>query len=292
MRVLVLTLAVVAASHAVAQTPDFALRIDMRLHQTSTTGGNTRLRWYDPMGRHSTVGFGLNLEPGYYVLVTERLQRVRGDIDQESIDEAYVENPGQWRLGRQYLPFGGRGIVREAALAARLDAGFRKAGLPIVLTGFDNGADKLRGVLVRIGGRTGISAAVGSHMAAASTSMGAFRSPEDSPGPKRGYRLVGAIDTTVPWGPVFIRGEYVALRRPNQETFDKALDLTDISLTYQTDEGSVTTSFAWARNWTEKSDFYRIENELKLTKNLSLRSFVRFNRGQWRDFSAGIRVRI
>lgn len=276
-----------------SQTPDFSLRIDLRLHYTTESGGGAKLRWYDPMGRHSVVGFGLNLEPGYYLLVTERLQKVAGDIDREQIDEAYVEDPGRWRLGRQYLPFGDRTILREAALAARFDQDFTRNRIPVTVAAFDNGKNLLRGVLVRVGSPdVGLSASVGEHLGAASTSLGPFRSPESSPGPGRGYRVAGGAHISRPWGPARVTGEYVGFRRPHDLAQDRSEDLTDLRFTYTTPDGLAQTTIGWARVWRERNDFYRVEGQLKLTKNLDLRSFVRFNRGEWKDFSIGIRVRI
>ncbi len=280
-----------AACSASAQTPDLALKLDLNLAYTQSSGGKTRFRWYDPMGRHSTVGVGMNLEPGYYILVTERLGRIDSDADREQIDEAYLEDPGVWRMGRQYLPFGSRNMIREAALAARLDTALFTKAIPVKAAIFDNGAKSLRGAMLRLGGNVGLTLAHGEHIGAASTSLGQIRDPQDAPGKGAGYRIAAGMDVTKQVGPSLLLLEVVALRRP-QRAGDRSEDFSDLGLRLNSQDGEVKTTIAWTRAWRTRDDFYRVESEYKITKNLALKGFLRFQRGTWRDIAIGLRVRM
>ena len=119
MRRLLALAAAMAGASALAQIPDVTIKVDAGLTYRSVRNGETTLRWYDGFGKHSTVGLLFWLEPGWRVYVSERLQRIEGDGDNEQLDEYYVEDPGIWRLGKQYLPFGRGLLLRESARAAR-----------------------------------------------------------------------------------------------------------------------------------------------------------------------------
>jgi hypothetical protein len=280
-----------AAAIANAQTPDLALKLDLNLSYTQSSGGKTRFRWYDPMGRHSTVGVGMNLEPGYYILVTERLGRIDSDADREQIDEAYLEDPGVWRIGRQYLPFGAKNMVREAALGARLDTYLFTHKLPVKAAIFDNGAQSLRGAMVRFGSSLGLTLAYGEHIGAASTSFGQIHDPQDAPGKGAGYRVAAAFDATKQVGSSLVVFEAVSLRRP-QRGGDRSEDFSDLSVRLNSLDQEIKTTFAWTRAWKTRDDFYRVESEYKISKNLTMKGFLRFQRGTWRDISLGLRVRM
>lgn len=275
---------------AFGQAPALILKADVRLSYLNTIGLGSRVRWYDPMGRHSLVGMTMIVEPGYYVRITERLQRIDGDPDRELIDEAFVEDPGNWRVGRQYLPFGTQVVVREAALAARSDRLLTVRKLPVVFALFDNGAGKPRGVVGRIGTWVGVSLAYGEHLCTSGTSLTAFRRPEDSPGAGRGYALVGGFDATRSFGPATVQIEYVGLRR-GAAAGDRSEDATDLRATIRPFQGSTRIVAGWSRTWRAKEDFYRLESEQQLSRNVSLEAFVRFQRSAFTDFAVGTRIR-
>lgn len=288
---LILVSSVAMASMAIAQTPDVVLRVDLNPNYTSTTGSKNRLRWFDPLGRPSTIGVGLILEPGYYVLISERLQKIPGDLDTEQLDEAYIEDPSVWRVGRQYLPFGDKNLIREAALGARYDAIIPGLNVPIRMALFDNGVQKLRGAMARVGDRVGISVASGQHLSAAGTSLGMLRDPQSSPGPGRGYKLVVGADASRNFGRFRLVGEYVGLRRSNSP-LDLSQDITDIRAIFGSLDEQLMLVVGYSREWRDRVDFYRVESDLKVSKNLSLKSFVRFERGVWKDLSVGLRIRL
>lgn len=127
------------SASVLAQSPDVAVRVDANINYIVSTGASNRARWFDATGRHSVVGLGITLEPGYYILLTERMQRIKDDPDRQNLDEAYIEDPGLWRVGRQYLPFGSGRIFRESAFALRGNIDVIK-GAPVSVAACDNGA--------------------------------------------------------------------------------------------------------------------------------------------------------
>lgn len=276
---------------SLAQTPNMAIKVDVTAWYQSITGGSTKLRWYDRMGRHSTIGIGMNLEPGYYVLVTERLETIRGDSDRDQIDEAYIEDPGSWRLGRQYVPFGQRNLIHEAAIGARVEIPPTIRDVPASIAVCDNGRGRSRGFVARIGSRLGISAAVGENFGATATSLNQIRTPETSPGKGRGFRVIVGADISQRLGPAVVDLEYVALRRGHTAA-DLRDDITDLRATIRGFDAKLRLTGAWTRSWKLRQDFYRVESELSITKNVSAKTFFRFRGGQWSDLGMGVRVRL
>jgi hypothetical protein len=277
-------------SAAIGQTPDLVIKADVSLNDISRTRSGSKVRWYDPMGRHSIVGVRLTLEPGYYVLVTERLQRIENDADREFLDEAYVEDPGSWRLGRQYLPFGSKVLVRESALAARFDRQFTLRGLPVVVAACDNGNALQRGVVARIGSSVGASVAYGQHFGVSGTCFTPFRRPEASPGPGKGYALLVGLDASRNFGALGVEAEYVGMRR-GATSGDKSEDATDLRFNIRGFEGKSRFVGAWTRVWRRRADFFRVENELQVSRNIYLKSFLRIGRGSFSDIGVGVRIK-
>lgn len=282
---------ILLVSIASAQVPNVAIRLDLFPSYLSEEGGKNRLRWYDQMARASTVGLGFNLEPGYYVLVTERLQRITGDKDREQLDELYVEDPGVWRVGRQYMPFGAQNLVRQSSIAIRTSQlPFLQKRVPIQLAYVNDGGKLARGVVGRLGSRhVGVSLAWGDHFLLSSTNLAHLGDFENRPAGRKGYRLMGGLDLTRTWGRAAVAVELVALRR-GESDFDPSKDLSDVSLTTRASEDSKFTT-GWTRDYRTGRDFYRFETELQTTRNVALRSFVRFERGTWKDLAVGVRIR-
>lgn len=273
---------------SVAQTPDVRIRTDLRLHYRSQTGGDSSLRWYDPLGRHSLVSIEFGLEPGFRAFISERLQKIPGNADNEQLDEYYVEDPGLWRVGKQFLPFGKQKILREAAKGARGDTNLVFEDLPVSIAICDNGSGRARGVIGRVGGRIGFSAAVGNNFAAQSTSLVQVRHPEDGNGFGRGYRLAVGADFSKRIGSVAIEAEIVGLRN-GQTSADFDTEISDLSATYARSK-DWSFSLGWAREWRRSDDFFRAEGRVQILRNLYLEPLVRFKGSEL--FDAGISVRV
>jgi len=272
-----------------AQNPNVSFRVDLTPTYISSNGSDNRVRWYDALGRFSTVGFGINLETGHYVLVTERMARIKNDRDREQLDELYVEDPGLWRVGRQYLPFGAQGIYREAGNAIRIDSERFAKRLVASVAVVDNGPGRTRGVLGRVGlPQAGVSIAFGERFGQSSTSFAVVREV-DRPLPGIGSRVMIGADARIPAGANSIVMEHVLLRRGNSVK-DISRDITDVRIQSQ-QNAVVKFAVGWSRDWADKSDFYRIESESVILKNVSLKSLVRFEGGTWKDLSIGARIR-
>lgn len=290
MRRIAFVAAVAAAVPAASQFPDAQIKLDLRPTYLSSAGGRTTFRWYDPMGRHSTVGLVLLLEPGFRFFVSQRIQRIDGDPDQDQLDEIYLEDPGNWKIGRAYLPFGQRNIFRESVMGAQADTQLVLAALPLSIAVCDGGKGKQRGAVGRIGGRVGVSFAVGNHFGIAGTSLNPIRNAFDAPGAGRGHKVVIGGDYVYGIGPFTVQAEYVAFRH-GETDLDTNEDVSDLRLTFRSAAPRFRLTGAWSREWNSREDFYRIEGEIALTEKVALTPFLRFSGGQWQDFGIGARVR-
>ena len=74
MRTFTTLLAILATSLAVAQIPDVLIKIEPLFHFRTNRNGKTTFHLYDSLGNYGTVGLSFNLEPGFQVLVSQRLQ--------------------------------------------------------------------------------------------------------------------------------------------------------------------------------------------------------------------------
>lgn len=273
-----------------AQFPDVQIKLDLRPTYLSSRGDRTTLRWYDPMGRHSTVGLVMLLEPGYRFFVSQRLERIDGDPDGDQLDELYLENPGNWRIGRQYLPFGQKNILRESVMGASAETQLVIAALPLAIAACDGGKNMQRGAVGRVGERFGVSFAVGNHFGIAGTAQNQVRNAFESPGLGRGHRLALGADYVMGVGQFTFLAEYVALRQ-GETDLDPDEDISDLRLVFRFPYVRARVLGAWSREWNTKRDYYRIEGELPLGDKLTLQPFLRFSGGQWQDFGITARVR-
>jgi hypothetical protein len=291
MRIASVLAAALASAGAIAQTPDLSIQTDLRYTVTAKDDGGAQGRWYDPMGRHSTVGLRLLLEPGLRALVTQRLQKIDGDPDRDLLDEAYVEDPGRWRIGKQYLPFGSGRLLRESAPALRGDGRLAIDALPVQVAVCDAGAGLTRGVTCRAGGALGVSFAAGDHFGVSGTNLTAIRRPEEAPARGGGYRMAAGLDFRRSFGPVTLDAEGLFLRRPHREG-DKPEEVSDLRATFHVLDGRLTLTAAWARAWTARRDVYRMECDLLLREDWWLTGFLRLEGGRVRDLALGARVKL
>ncbi|RYG32945.1 hypothetical protein EON81_19445, partial [bacterium] len=155
-----------------AQIPDVRVKVDLGLTTRITDQGRTTFRFFDPLGRPSIVGLSLYLEPGFRFYLGQRIQTIPGGPN-DTVDELYLEDEGNWRIGRQYLPFGTGKLLAENANAIRADSNLIFEGLPLSFAAFDNGRGYAQGYVVRIGASNlGLSAALGDRIGASGTSIG------------------------------------------------------------------------------------------------------------------------
>lgn len=278
--------AVVSAS---AQLPDVRFRLDASLVYRSPDRGASRLRMVDPFGRPSILALTFLLEPGFQVYAAQRLQQIQNDADRDVMDEYYVEDPGIWRVGRQYLPFGTGRILRESVIAARGDTSLILENLPIAVALCDGGDGMQRGIVGRVGSRLGVSVALGERFGIAGTALNFVRFPEQSPGRRRGWGRALGLDYTKRFGPASVTGEWLALT-DGATAQDKDLTLFDVSMRVApTTFHSLT--LGWTRQTTSRVDFYRIQAEVFATKNVWIEPTLRYRDSRFLEFSLGCRVR-
>lgn len=284
------TLAVLGvAASATAQVPDVRVRVDAALTYRGEGEGPTSLRLYNTQGRYSTVGLTFFLETGFRAYVSQRLERISGDVDNDLLDEYYLEDEGIWRVGKQYLPFGSGQILRESVVAARGETNLIFEGLPVTVAVFDMGRGRQRGYVGRLGSRIGASLAIGHHIGIAGTSLTQIRFPEDAPGRGRGYRLAYGIDGYKVLGTVTLRGEALALR-DGETNLDTDISLIDLSATYAPNRRQAIT-LGFTRGGSGFGDVVRLGASAALDDKVSIEPLVRFRSDHLFDLSVSMRFR-
>ena len=279
-----------SACAACAQVPDVFLRVDLYLHMRSSPMSDTTLRAYDSLGHISTVGLVLTLEPGFQAFIAQRLKKIPNDADDQQLDELYVEDPGYWRAGKQYLPFGRNQLLRESVEAVRLDTRFSGAQIPLTASGCDSGIGLQQGVMGRLGSKIGLNFAGGRHFGISATSLTVVRLPERSPGRGRGYRAVLGLDYAFASGPWMVQCE-VAAFRSGETDLEKSKEVSDLMLSL---EPSIYRSLTlgWSRDWSEKNDMFRIQGKFLLTPGIWVEPIYRLRGGKTFDYGASIRVKM
>lgn len=279
------------SSVASAQTPDVSVKLDVRLAYGAVNGGNGEIRWYDRLGRYSTVGLAFRLEPGLRVVITEKLQRVAGRADDEPLDEYYVQNGMSWRIGRQYVPFGRDTLYREALRAVRFDTAFAVGDYPLTVVACDNGPRRTRGALAHVqAGPFGISVAGGDHFAISPTALSHLRRPEDAPGEGGGYRALYGFDMA------FVRGDWTL--------FGEAIRFRDGHTVADVDRDAYDVGFRWDHGpdhyailgWTQdtagSSGTLRLQGSSPIARHVWVEPMVRFRNGSFHDLCVALRVKL
>ena len=272
-----------------AQIPDVRVKFDLRFVGRADGGRGAKFRFYDVQGLHSIVAFTFRLEPGFRAYVAQRLDRFSHDADSSLVDEAYIEDEGIWRVGKQYLPFGSGRILRESVPAARADTNLVVEGFPISVAACDGGDGYTRGVIGRIGSRIGASFAFGEHFGISGTAFTQFRHPEDSTGRNRGYRQALGIDGERTYRTFTLRGEVVALRSA-ANPIDPNLEIVDFSGSYRFDRESFA-SVGFTAVTAKVPDMLRLAATVRLDPRSSVEPTVRWSQGRVFDVSLAWRIR-
>lgn len=291
MRRLLVLVAIAACAASRAQTPEVAIFLELWPTWFVEKGPTDRIRWYDPHGKYSVIGFHLVLETGNIVRVTQRLERIDNDGDPDSIDEAFVENRGSWRIGKQYLPFGQQNILRETVPAIRYDTELVFDALPISLAVSDNRDGLTRGVVARIGKDIGLSVGFGDHFGIQGSALTQFQRPENAPGRGRGHQRALGLDTAYQWGGGVIEAEWVQLTDGNT-ALDPDRNLTDVRYRFSTKGPEYVVTLGWSRSWDEHMDWYRAFAEIPISDKFVWEPFVRFNGLRWQDLGVTAHIRL
>ncbi|MBX3120278.1 MAG: hypothetical protein KF784_14530 [Fimbriimonadaceae bacterium] len=290
MRRVLIAIALGVTSLAAAQTPDVFVKLDARINYRTIPEGRSTLRWYDSLGNLSTVALTFTLEPGFTVLFSERLQRLPTGGDPEMLDEYYVEDPGYWRFGKQYLPFGQQRLFRESVSAARVNTTLGSDALPLSIAWCDAKGGRQRGLIGRIGTRIGFSFAVGEHFGISPTTLAVMRDMEDAPGKGRGFRQAFALDLGRKIGLLDAKAEFIAFR-DGHHAGDDDLNISDIELSFDPSKYRGIT-FGWTRNWTDNENTLRAQGRFLVTGNAWVEPLIRLKKGQVFDFSVAFHIRL
>lgn len=284
-------IAVIATSFATAQTPETIFAVDARPTFFLGDGRNAQLRWFDAYGRPSTVGIKGRFPDGKRFTVTQRLARHIGDGDPDQADEYFLESPGEWRIGKQLLPFGQKNLIRETALALRLDTDLVFDNAPISFAVVDAGRGRERGIIGRIGESFGLSFAFGEHFAIQDSSLSILRQDLRGFGKARGYQSIYGADTVIFADRFTFDFEVVALRQ-GHTNLDQDDFASDIRATYQLPNGRDRISAGWARQWRDAVDAWRIDGEFVLRDQIVLMPHVRFGSRGLGQFGTTVRFRL
>jgi hypothetical protein len=289
-RLLISAAAAAWAGIAAAQLPDVAVFADLRPTLRFESSEAPVLRWIDQEGRASVVGLRFVLENGSRVKLSQRFQKVPGDPD--SLDEYWISLNDEWQVGKQYLPFGQKGLIRESVVAARFNTSLIIDGLPAEVAAFDGGKGFPRGVCFRLGRQAlGVSAAIGDHIGVQGTSLTPLRNPGQAPGHGRGWKSAFGADGSWARGPLRLSGEIVFLRNGNTSD-DRNEAITDLKASYALPVAGIVADAAWARSWGETRDVIRLGALLPMSDKASLRPLVRFDRNGFRDIAVTCWVRL
>lgn len=282
-----LLLTVLLAGRAAAQVPDFRVRADISLAYNQQRDHDETLRLYSPLGRPSTVALTLFLETGFNVVLSERLQRLPGNVDTDIFDEAFIEDPGIWRVGKQYLPFGTGRLLRESVPAARADTNLIAESAPIEFAVANGGQGRQNGVVLRIGRALGASAAVGENFGLSPTALTVVRRPEDAPDPRRGWKRAFGVDGTRHFGNLTATAEAVSLSggRPDE------LTVFDFEGNYYSNR-YVSVGAGWSSaSGAINGSFLRFFGSVYARRNVTVEPLLRFRNGSFFDASLTLRVR-
>lgn len=289
MRARLLLPVLAAAVAAQGQSPDVVIRVDLLPTYRSEDRHGSSFRFYDPMGRPSTAGLSLILEPGFRLTVTERLEPIENDADEDQIDEYTLEDEGVWKLGKQYLPFARNGLLRESVLAARADTNLVLEGLPIALAACDGGAGRPRGVIGRLGTRIGFSLALGQNFGVSSGSFTAVRRPEDGPGRGHGYGQLLGLDAWRRIGSFVLSAEWIAMLNGSTDQ-DEDRNVADVVLTYEMEKDRWY-KVAWSRDSLQTPNFFRAEGSIPIQHGAWLQPIVKVRGTRVTDVAVTVRVK-
>ncbi len=278
-----------AAVSACAQAPDVFVRADLRANFGGLNGRSPTLRGYDSLGTYGTVGLILHLEPGLRAYVAQRLDRIPDDPDDNPLDEAFVEDPGYWKAGKQYMPFGQSNLIRESVYGGRLDTHLGGEAVPASIAVCDAGRGLQAGVIGRVGNKIGVSFAVGRHFAISGSSLALIRRPEGSPGAGAGYRQAFGLDYASKRGAMGASVEIVLLQEGHTAADPKRI-VSDASVVLGV-AANGTLRIGWSRDWNADASYYRIHGRHYLGDSVWIEPFLRYRGGTLFDSGLCINIR-
>lgn len=278
------------SGNVAAQNPDVIIKLDATFQGLKSDGKDWDFRLYDVMGRMSTLSLDFSIEPGFNFIISERLQRPKGEPDREQLDEYYIEDRGYWRAGKQYLPFGRNVVLRESVYAGTVNSTVGERAVPLRIGYANGGTGRQSGLIGRIGGKVGASFALGEHWSISSTSLNPVRLPTQSPGRERGYRQVIGVDGQARLSHTMTVGLDHASFRRGMTSLDDELDVTDVTFTYAPRQDRNLTA-GFSQEWKSGDTFIRLSGAYPVIDNVWFESFLRYRNGEFSDFAFGFRLK-
>jgi hypothetical protein len=286
---LLVTIFAATAAHAQSPSPDVRVKVDAILSAQSSQGDGPRLRLFDLYGRPGTVGLTAQFESGLRAHLSQRLQRPVSGTDRDFVDEAYLEDEGIWRIGKQVLPFGYRSTFFESALAVRGETNLIFEGIPFVFAACDAGPGRMRGLVGRVGSQSfSASIAYGQHFGAAASSFGLVRFPDDAPGRGRGYGLIAGGELIQRVGTYGAKLEVISAR-DGRTAADRNFTLWDVAFSGR------------GRNWRwevgatrtnpVRNEILRLGASFRVDDRTSIEPVIRFRDGRVSDGAIQVRFR-
>ncbi|MDR3689082.1 MAG: hypothetical protein P4L46_06860 [Fimbriimonas sp.] len=274
-----------------AQIPDIRVRLDATISYIMQPHTTPLVNFYDVMGRPSILGLSFFTDQGFRVNVTEKLQHIPGDAGNDLFDEYYIEDENIWRVGKQYLPFGGGHVLHESAVAVRGDTNLIVEGLPVTMAFCDSGNGLDYGLIGRLGSTVGVSAAVGRNFGTAGTSLTDVRRPEDAPGKGHGWKQVFGLDASKRFlGHWSLRAEAVSFRY-GETSSDRDTAVLDVGLSLDP-KRSESTTLAWSQIAPDHHNYWRLGGSYAMSRNVTFEPMIRFRGDSLFQVVAQVRIRI
>ena len=272
---------------AFAQAPDLRAKLDLAISFDYRDAHSESARLYSPLGQPSTASLTAKLDQGYNLYVAERLGRLPKDSDEDILDEAYFEDPGIFRIGKQYLPFGTGRLLHDSVVAFELESNLVAENLPIALAAANGGDGRTQGFVLRVGRSFGLSAAVGQHFGISATSLGVVRHPEDAPGRDGGWKQALGGDATRRFGKLTLSADLATLAggpEPDQTILDAQGEFVS--------DGYRRIGAGYSHTQTGVGhDYFRIFGGVRAARNIDLEPLVRLRDGRLYDAAVTLRLR-
>lgn len=277
----------VLASVAKSQLADVRFRGDLSFGLIQ--GDGLRTRAYTPAGRFSTLGITALLPIGIKANIFQRVANLPNDVDNDGFDEYSIEDPGSWKIGKQYLPFGGGTLMRETTLAARVDSALIFEGLPLALAIVDQGRGRQYGVSARLGSKgLGASVAFGRHFGINGTSLAIINRP--SLGEGNGWQRMFGADWNRRFGRFNAKIEGVILRGAEGISDDE--EFVDVYVGYDLGQGRRhSIGFGATREVGSDITNFRLVGVYTAQKGVQVEGMLRQTSNAFVDFSVFLRVK-
>jgi hypothetical protein len=270
-----------------AQLADVRFRGDLSFGLIQSDG--LRARAYTPLGRFSTLGIQAMLPVGIKANIFQRVSNLPNDVDNDGFDEYSVEDPGSWKLGKQYLPFGGGTLMRETALAVRVDSALIFEGLPLAIAIVDQGRGRQYGLSARLGSKgLGASVAIGRHFGINGTSLAVINRP--SIGEENGWQRMFGADWNRRFGRFHAKIEGVILRGAEGISDDE--EFVDVYVGYDIGQGRRhSIGFGATREIGNDVTNFRLMGTYTAQKGVQLEGMLRQTSNSFVDFSVFLRIK-